>query len=350
MTKLRFGDVEIDLETRGLAVGGKPAKLGSRAFDLLMVLVERRDRVVTKAELLDLVWPGLFVEENNLATQIKSLRRILGHQAFSTVPGRGYRFVLASDTAPSSPTRAEVVPAPIDPLIGREAELAELAGAVEQQRLVSLVGAGGIGKTRLAHAVAIRWREGHPEGYGWVDLAPLDAPSQVAPAIASVCGTRLEAGEPREQLARTLAGRRLLLVLDNCEHLAEEAAACARSILERCPEVRILATTQVLLHVAGEHAYRLEGLAVPLFGRAARRSPRVRSLEAVGTASTRVRQPIPSSRGEHPARHRAVQKARRFAARPRDGRGSHSGFGYPGAHAAARPAPGDPAGDDARRA
>jgi predicted ATPase len=120
-----------------------------------------------------------------------------------------------------------------------------------------------MGKTRLAQEVMRLWRERHPEGVVWVDLAAFDAPSQVTPAIASACGAQLQSGEPREQLARALCGRGLLLVLDNCEHLVEETARCARALLERCPDLRVLATTQVLLRITGEYAYRLQGLAVP---------------------------------------------------------------------------------------
>ena len=86
---------------RQLLVEGSPAAVGARAFDVLVALIERRDRVVTKAELFDAVWPGLVVEENNLQVQVSSLRKLLGQDAIATVPGRGYRFVapLAGDEA-----------------------------------------------------------------------------------------------------------------------------------------------------------------------------------------------------------------------------------------------------------
>jgi predicted ATPase/DNA-binding winged helix-turn-helix (wHTH) protein len=293
MTKLLFGDVHIDADARKVAVGGTDVKVGSRAFDLLMALVERRDRVVTKGELLDVVWPDVFVEENNLAAQIKSLRKVLGPNAFSTIPGRGYRFVLPGDAVemPAAPTA--IAPLPIDELVGRERELSDLGEAFEKQRLVSLLGAGGIGKTRLAHELAMRWRENHSEGIAWVDLAALDAPGKVTPAIASACGARLEPGEPRQQLGRALAARSLLILLDNCEHLVEEAAANARILLERSPGLRILTTTQVLLHVPGEHAYRLQGLAIPAAGEplaAAREYPALKLLEQrARTADSRFR-------------------------------------------------------------
>jgi DNA-binding winged helix-turn-helix (wHTH) protein len=263
MTKLRFGDIEIDPAQRKIAVSGSEAKVGARAFDLLMALVERRDRIVTKGELLDVVWPGVIVEENNLAAQMMSLRKALGPAAFSTIPGRGYRFVLPGETVPL-PTRPAAAASPVDPLVGRETELSELIQAMEQHRLVSVIGAGGIGKTRVAQAAASLWRDRHTEqGTAWVDLAAVGAPAHVTPAIAGACEARLESGDSREQLAIALAVPQLLLVLDNCEHLVDEAAACARYLLERCPYLRILTTSQVLLRVPGEHAYRLRGLSVP---------------------------------------------------------------------------------------
>jgi DNA-binding winged helix-turn-helix (wHTH) protein len=88
----RFGQVEVKPSERQLLVEGRPAAVGARAFDVLLALIDHRDRVVTKDELLDMVWPGLVVEENNLQVQVSTLRKVLGAQAVATVPGRGYRF------------------------------------------------------------------------------------------------------------------------------------------------------------------------------------------------------------------------------------------------------------------
>src|SRR5437773_11328416 len=90
----RFGRFELSPATRQLLVDRQPAPLGARAFDVLLALVERRDRLVTKNELLDLIWPGLVVEENNLQVQVSALRKILGQGAIETIPGRGYRFTV----------------------------------------------------------------------------------------------------------------------------------------------------------------------------------------------------------------------------------------------------------------
>jgi DNA-binding response OmpR family regulator len=109
---LVFGHIELRLAERRLLVDGQPVGLGSRGYDLLQTLVSRRDRVVSKDELLDAVWPGLVVEENNLQVQISGLRRVLGAQAIATVAGLGYRFTLAPGTGhtPKEPP-ADLAPA-----------------------------------------------------------------------------------------------------------------------------------------------------------------------------------------------------------------------------------------------
>src|SRR5512137_285692 len=93
--EFRFGQVILKPAQRQVLVEGAPAALGSRALDVLVALVERRNRIVSKDELLDHAWPGLVVEENNLQVQISALRKVLGPHAISTIPGRGYRFTAA---------------------------------------------------------------------------------------------------------------------------------------------------------------------------------------------------------------------------------------------------------------
>jgi DNA-binding winged helix-turn-helix (wHTH) protein len=153
---VRFGCFEVQPGARQLLVEGVPAKLGARAFDVLLALIERRDRVVGKDELLDLVWPGLVVEENNLQVQISALRKLLGPHAVATIPGRGYRFTVllgADEAAPAaaSTTTPHGLPQQRTRFIGRERELNELRGMLAGgARLVTVTGAGGSGKTRLA--------------------------------------------------------------------------------------------------------------------------------------------------------------------------------------------------------
>ena len=153
-TSHRFGRFEVRPAQRSLLIDGRPAPLGARAFDMLVVLIERRERVVSGDELFELVWPGLVVEENNLRQQVAALRKLLGPEAIVTVPGCGYRFGLPLDADETIGPAAERVlnnlPLNLGPLIGREAELGTVIALQARTHLLTLVGAGGVGKTRFA--------------------------------------------------------------------------------------------------------------------------------------------------------------------------------------------------------
>ena len=147
---LRFATFELHPAERVLRVQGEPMVLGSRAFDLLLALAERHDRLVTKQELLDIVWPGLVVEEHNIATQIGTLRTLLGASAIATIPGRGYRLTAALEAVPATPPVATAPPRHNLPdqrtrFIGREGALADLALLLPATRLLTLTGIGGCG-------------------------------------------------------------------------------------------------------------------------------------------------------------------------------------------------------------
>lgn len=276
--QLRFGRFGLDPVRRVLYDDGVPSKLGPRAVDLLLVLVQHRDRVVGKDELFDRVWPGLVVEENNLQQQVSALRKLLGPQAIATVPGRGYRFAQHLDT-PAPATAAQDPPSPAlpmppdpGPLYGREADLAELLARLSQHTLVSLVGPGGIGKTRLAWAAA---REAFPrfgDGVAWVDLSALDDGARVPAAVARALDLALPerlAAEPAAAVAAVLRARHLLLLLDNCEHLLDAVGTLVEALHRLAPRVHVVATSQEPLRVAHEQVLRLQTLpdaaAVQLF-------------------------------------------------------------------------------------
>jgi DNA-binding winged helix-turn-helix (wHTH) protein len=148
------GEFEVRPDERRVLCGGAPVALGSRAFDLLLCLIEHRDRVVDKSELLELVWPGVVVEEGNLTVHVSALRKLLGAQAVATVPGRGYRFAMAvAETDSEAPAREvrHSLPAERDAFVGRAEALAWLSQRTQSgARLVSVLGIGGTGKTRLA--------------------------------------------------------------------------------------------------------------------------------------------------------------------------------------------------------
>ena len=285
MTAYRFGSFELQPDQRRLLVDGRPAALGPRAFDVLLALVERAGQLVTKNELLDLVWPGLVVEENNLQVQISTLRKLLGPQAIATIPGRGYRWTLAPDDAMAQASKSESASSALSAvsaalydlatelptLYGRSEDVAALRDLIRHHALVTLVGPAGIGKTRLAQAVAHELEDVFVDGVRLVELAPLADPDLVAATVARVLG--IAVGDPHTALGLTvqaLASQRLLLVLDNCEHLLEAVDRVVAALRKGAPRVRILATSQELLRHPDEHVYRLGALALPAEVTAAR--------------------------------------------------------------------------------
>lgn len=275
-SRLVFGDVELRLDERRMLIGGRPAAMGARAFDLLRVLVAHRDRVVAKDELLQLAWPGVVVEDNNLTVQVSNLRKLLGRDAIATVTGHGYRFTLSdcpppadapdsvTSSAPQARRRAGNLPAARPALYGRDDDVRRVAQACLAQPLVTLCGAGGIGKTSVASAVAAHLLPQFAHGAWVVELAATHDPTMVAPVIAQCLGISLAGRAAHElELASALQSRALLVVLDNCEHLLEPLAAIVHALASAAPDVRVLATSQARLNVPGETVVRLAPLALP---------------------------------------------------------------------------------------
>jgi non-specific serine/threonine protein kinase len=271
---LRFGRFELQPRERRLLKDGVPAPLGARAFDVLLVLAGRAGELVHKSELLDAVWAGLVVEEANLAVQVSALRKVLGDGVIATIPGRGYRFTAPLQAAPhaakpltlAEPAAADGAAPPAPPvtfgpaalLIGREDDLTALTQTLQAARCVTLVGPAGVGKTALARALAAQ----APAGAVWVDLAPLGDGAQLPQALARAMGMALPASDAAAHLAARVGAR--LLVLDNAEHLVAAVAACVDALLQAGSALRVLATSQLRLAVAGEQVHRLEPLALPL--------------------------------------------------------------------------------------
>ena len=258
--------MQIDFAKRRVLVDGLTLKVGDRAFDLLAALAARPGRVLSAAELTAKVWPGRVVEDNNLRVQIRALRKMLGAELIVNVAGRGY--ALAPNSA-ATPPRGGAVPRWPEPMLGRDSEFAQLAALQAEHRLITLVGPGGIGKTRLAMALAEQARPLHDDGVCWVDLAPLTAPVQLAPAIAQALGLQtgpLDGADAALRLAPALAGLQVLLVLDTAELLVEALAPLLAALLQAAPQLRLLVTSQRRLHVPGEQVFMLAPLAVPAPG------------------------------------------------------------------------------------
>lgn len=270
---LRFGHFELHPAERVLRVQGQPVAVGSRAFDVLLALAQRHERLVTKQELLELMWPGLVVEEHNVATQISTLRKLLGAGAIATLPGYGYRLTAQRSAAPSAAAVPATVPAPRHNLplartrfIGREVALADLARLLPAARLLTLTGVGGCGKTRLALQLAQQHKAAYAGGAWFVDLAPLPHPGRVAAACAAVFGLREEGDTPLlDRLREQLALQPALLVLDNCEHVIDGAAALVEALLAgaAASPTTIVATSREGLGVAGEQIYPVRSLTLP---------------------------------------------------------------------------------------
>jgi len=282
MLALHFHGFQIHPAERQVTVRGEAVKLSGRAFDLLMALVEGRDRVIRKDALLEAVWPGLVVEENNLQVHISQLRKQLGAKAISTVPGRGYQFTARSidpddsddaegkqwgsglDNDVLSDATQGNLPAALAPLFGREAEIAELSAMLGRVRLMTITGAGGIGKTRIALAVGQHMLSGLAHGVWLVELAPLSDPKTVVSEIAQTLGISLNSGKSTTQrLIDALGGRSALIILDNCEHLLEAVADVAQRMVSNLPLLRVLVTSQELLKLEDEQVYKLNPLDLP---------------------------------------------------------------------------------------
>lgn len=263
-SELRFGAARLDVEQRQLLIDGQPAKLGGRAFDVLLALVERRDRAVGKNELFELVWPGVVVEENNLQVHVSALRKLLGPQVIATIPGRGYRFAAELDSSSRQTTpakRPNAAEPPERELYGRADDLSAVIELLHKYSLVSIVGAGGIGKTRLAQAVVAAQRERSAGDVRWVELSQLSDSSLVPAAIAHAIGVRASDDRPILQtVISLLRDARALLVLDNCEHLLDAVTECASALLAESRGLKVLVTTQEALNAPDEHVYRLSGL------------------------------------------------------------------------------------------
>src|SRR5258708_5571070 len=274
---ISFGPYRLLAAQRLLLEGDRPVRLGSRAFDILAALVERAGEVVGKEQLIARAWPQTYVEEANLKIQMSALRRAIGdgqggHRYIVNVPGRGYNFV--APVRREEPSRAPLprtvastsahnLPFAVTKVIGREEPVAALISRLSRQRLVTIVGPGGIGKTTVALAVAERMMASYEHGVWLIDLAPLSDPRLVPSAVATVLGLEMRSDDPLPALVAALRDKRILLVIDNCEHVIEAVASLAATLLGGIPGVNILATSREPLGVVGEREYHLEPLGSP---------------------------------------------------------------------------------------
>jgi predicted ATPase/DNA-binding winged helix-turn-helix (wHTH) protein len=276
-----FGRFRVLPHRREMMTDGQPIKLGGRAFDILTALIEARGAVVTKVALMERVWPGRIVEENNLQSHIAALRAVLGpdRDMIRTVSGRGYQFTgelralsEAGDVRASlGPEKAESralaptnVLEPVSELIGRDEELAEVVNLIGAHRLVTLTGVGGIGKTRLGFEAARHQLQNFTDGVWAVELAPLSDPDLVPATVAIALGIKLASNMASPQsVADALRSKQLMLVLDNCEHLVDAVAQMTEALLRVNTAARVIATSREPLRIEGEWVYPVPPLTVP---------------------------------------------------------------------------------------
>ena len=293
---ISFGSFRLLPAQQLLLEGEAPVRLGSRALEILIALADRAGELVSKAELMAHVWPDTFVDENTLRVHVAGLRKVLGdgqpgRRYLANVPGRGYRFVapveLSEPAVPSvvehvAADRAHNLPVSRARLVGRADVIGILADRLPKQRFVTIVGAGGIGKTTVALALAEALLARYQDGARFVDLAPLDDAQFVPTALGTTLGLALQPKDAVPRLVDFLRDKRMLIVLDNCEHVVETTAFLVDQLLVGAPGVHILATSREPLRVDGERVHRLQPLEVPAD------PSRLTAADALGFSSVRL--------------------------------------------------------------
>ena len=302
MTRIfELGPFKLDADAALLTREGTLTPLGPRAIRVLGTLVAHAGGYVSKAKLLDTAWPGVVVEEGNLAVQVAAIRRVLAQAPgaerwIETLPRRGYRFVgpvreLADKRPEASDSKLTNLPEALTSFIGREREMVEVKRLLAGKRLVTITGAGGIGKTRLAMQAAAEVVDAYGDGVWLAEFASIRDPSLVATTIAQTLGVPERAGTPAtELLCAHLKSRQVLLILDNCEHLLDSCAHLVNTLLPGAKGTTILATSREPLRVAGEQTYALPPLSLPESGA---KAEAIRESEAVQLFVERVQRQLP---------------------------------------------------------
>ncbi|WP_415894226.1 winged helix-turn-helix domain-containing protein [Neptuniibacter sp. PT8_73] len=273
----KFYNYEVHPQKRSLYINNKLVPLGSRAFDVLLALIERNDRIVTKQELLELVWPDLYVEENNLQVQVSTLRKVLKHKVLTTIPGQGYRFVSELEiitpahqkslTQDDSNYRLNTLPIASRNMIGREKELNDLVRLIKKHNLVSITGATGIGKSTLAYFAAHNQFTSDQQTT-WVDLANVQNQEEIQRKILTSLNIKQVAHQNLSvtKFLTSLSKTNLYLFLDNIDNLIEPITQIAWAINTERPNIHLIITSQTPLKIEGERLFKLSGLSTPKTG------------------------------------------------------------------------------------
>jgi predicted ATPase/DNA-binding winged helix-turn-helix (wHTH) protein len=275
---LQFGPFELSSRQRVLRRDGVVLPLGGRALDVLIYLAERPGEVIAKQELIDRVWSDVTVEEGSLRVHVAAIRKALGDGQFgnryiANIKGRGYSFVdavvpLARSAESRNDRSRHQGKLPVRPLmmIGRETVISEVGDKLGDERFVTLLGPGGIGKTTIALAVGRAAAEEFGGKVSFVDLESLTDSRHVAGAVATSLGLVLKSKDPGLELVDLVRSRKLLIILDSCEHVIEAVASFAEQLYRQTEEIHVLTTSRELLKVEGEHCYRVLPLDYPPAG------------------------------------------------------------------------------------
>jgi predicted ATPase/DNA-binding winged helix-turn-helix (wHTH) protein len=272
-----FGPFRLTPHERLLERAGVAVPLGGRALDILIVLVERAGKVVSKRDLIARAWPDITVDEGSLRFHVGALRKALGDgeagaRYVTNVPGRGYCFVeRISYSTPSPPAEIESpafdqdhrLPTRLMRMVGRDEIVQAISSRLLADRFVTIVGPGGIGKTTVVVSAAHALLAEFSGAVRFIDLGTLSDPLLVASNLASTLGLPVGSDNAIPTLINYLRDKRMLLVFDSCEHVIETVAALAETIFMEVPLIHILATSREPLRVEGEHIHRLFPLDYP---------------------------------------------------------------------------------------
>jgi predicted ATPase/DNA-binding winged helix-turn-helix (wHTH) protein len=280
---ISFGPYRLIPAERLLLRDGEAVDVGSRALDVLIALAEAAGEVVGQRELMARAWPNVLVGDGSLRVTIGDLRKTLGDgqdgvRYITNVTGRGYCFVAPVDRSavPSLASRSPLLsseprpvpkhklPARLARMIGREDTVEALSMLLASRRFVSVVGPGGMGKTTVAISFAHALLDEFGDAAYFVDLGAVTDATLVPSAVAAVLGVSVQAQDPLPSLLTFLPGRRILLVLDNCEHVIDAAALLTERLYSEAPQAHILATSRESLRVEGEHVHLLAPLDYPV--------------------------------------------------------------------------------------
>jgi predicted ATPase/DNA-binding winged helix-turn-helix (wHTH) protein len=272
--RLRFGPFELNVAERSLKKTNQVIPLGGRAYDILIALLENAGEVIGKAELIARAWPDVTVEEGSLRVHLSALRKALGDGQFgdkyiANIQGHGYSFIAPVTRVPVDSGRGDVpsglsnLPPSPGRMVGRDDVVLEIQARLQTERLITIWGAGGMGKTTVALSVGHSVLEHFSGAVFFVDLSTVRDKEQVIGAIASAVGLDSPFADPKETLLEFLRHRRALIILDSCERLIGATAEIADSIFQRAPNICMLATSREALHVDNECVLRLRPLDCP---------------------------------------------------------------------------------------